>query len=227
MSPIDSAENQLMRVYRLLQNMYGPSDWWPAETPFEVMVGAFLTQNTGWHRVEIALANLRPHGIHPERILELDSNLLEAYLKPTGYFRTKAQRLRDYCHWYLAQGGHEALQKKSTKALREALLARPGIGSETADSILVYAFQREVFVIDTFTKRLCMRLGIVDGTVSYQRLQTLFEQQIPKDATLYNQYHALIVIHAKERCLKRNPICSDCLLRPFCLKATEMHLGER
>ncbi|RMD71623.1 MAG: endonuclease, partial [Gammaproteobacteria bacterium] len=147
-------------IYALLHHAYGPQRWWPGETPFEIMVGAVLTQNTAWHNVEKAIARLREAGwLEAGAIDALPQELLEERIRPAGCFRVKARRLKTLCAWYLQQGGFEALRRWPTGKLRHALLAIHGIGPETADDILLYAFSRPVFVIDAYTRRIFSRLG--------------------------------------------------------------------
>ncbi|BBB15474.1 endonuclease III [Candidatus Rickettsiella viridis] len=201
-------------LYQRLLKRYGRQSWWPANHPFEVMVGAILTQNTNWSNVEKALANLQQKiNLDAESILNLAQEELEACLNSSGYFRIKTQRLQFYCRWYLAQGGYQALQQLSTQKLRQLLLAVHGIGPETADDILLYAFDRPVFVIDTYTRRLLIRLQMIKGDEHYEVLQRLFEENLPKRVDLYKQFHALIIVHAKQCGRKKNKSeCEICLL---------------
>lgn len=196
-------------LYQYLLNLYGRQSWWPADNPFEVMVGAILTQNTSWSNVEKALEHLKQKiSLKAENILSLKPEQLEVCLKSSGYFRIKTQRLLSYCRWYLSQGGYHSLQQLSTPTLRQRLLQVHGIGPETADDILLYAFERPVFVIDTYTRRLLTRLEWIKGNESYEDLQRLFTENLPKRVDLYKQFHALIVMHAKQ-CNRKNkpPSC--------------------
>ena len=209
------ALNPVRRIYDTLYVAYGPQHWWPAETPFEVMVGAILTQNTAWHNVVKGVENLKALGaLTPETILAASDDILSQRLRPTGYFNLKAKRLKAYCAWYMEAGQHDALKSLTTTALREALLKVPGIGPETADDILLYAFDRPVFVFDTYTRRLFSRLGCITGEEPYETLRAWLEGELPAEAGLLGEYHALIVRHAKEACQKR-PRCEKCL---FCLR---------
>lgn len=211
-------EEKLLSIYKKLLTMYGHQQWWPADGPFEVMLGAILTQNTNWSNVEKALLLLRQQvPLTADAILSLSNTDLEICLKPSGYFRIKTQRVQNYCRWYLEQGAYAGLDNSSTSQLREQLLKVQGIGPETADDILLYAFNRPVFVIDAYTRRLLQRLDLIQGQEKYECCRQLFETQLPKSVDLYKQYHALIVIHAKQRCRKTKPICSDCSLRSVCL----------
>ncbi|MES2997885.1 MAG: endonuclease III domain-containing protein [Pseudomonadota bacterium] len=207
----------LLDIYQYLLNSYGRQAWWPADSPFEVMIGAMLTQNTRWSNVEKALDNLKQRmNLDPVSLLSLSQETLEVCLKPAGYFRVKTQCLQSYCHWYLSQGGFSGLQKLKTQALREVLLKVRGIGPETADDILLYAFARPVFVIDAYTRRLLARLGIIKGNSNYEDLRSLFEKNLPKRVDLYQQFHALIVLHAKQHCWKNKPNCENCVFETGC-----------
>lgn len=201
-------------LYQCLLTQYGRQSWWPADNPFEVMVGSILTQNTNWLNVEKALANLKQKiNLDAESILSLAQEELEACLKPSGYFRIKTQRLQVYCRWYLAQGGYQALQQLSTPTLRQLLLAVHGIGPETADDILLYALDRPVFVIDAYTRRLLTRLQMIKGNERYEVLRCLFEENLPKRVDLYKQFHALIIVHGKQcgsGVKKNKPECDMC-----------------
>ncbi len=210
---------RLKTVYNRLFKCYGPQHWWPAETPFEVMVGAVLTQNTAWSNVELAITNLKGAGaLSPEAITEAAHEALAGWLRPSGYFNIKARRLKNYCEWYLAQGGYDALNRLDDHALRPAVLSVNGVGQETADDILLYAFERPVFVIDAYTRRIFSRLGLLEHDTGYETLRHHFEQGLsrePDRVALFNEYHALIVMHAKEHCRVR-PLCRGCPLRGDC-----------
>lgn len=211
-------QEKLVRLYESLIGLYGRQAWWPADSSFEVMLGAILTQNTLWSNVEKALVLLKQRiSLVPEALLSLSSADLEACLKPSGYFRIKTQRLQHYCRWYLGQGAYAGLDQLSTGDLRERLLNVKGIGPETADDILLYAFNRPVFVIDAYTRRLLQRLGLIQGKENYEHCRQLFETQLPKSVDLYQQYHALIVMHAKQHCRKTKPMCFSCPLQSGCL----------
>ncbi len=203
-------------VYRELLAAYGPQGWWPSDGPFEVMVGAVLTQNTAWVNVERAIENLKRAGALSARaIVDLPEARLAALLRPSGYFNVKARRLRAFCAWYLEAGGLERLGRLQTARLRRALLAVPGVGPETADDILLYAFGRPVFVVDAYTRRLFGRLGLLDPDLPYDAVRLAFEGALGRRPALYNEYHALIVRHAKNVCRPR-PVCAACCLRERC-----------
>ncbi len=206
-----SIEIKLFNVYQCLLNMFGRQTWWPADSSFEVMVGAILTQNTNWSNVEKALNLLQEKiTLTPENILSLSQDELEVCLKPSGYFRVKTQRLQSFCHWYLLQGEYNSLQEINTLELRALLLSVHGIGPETADDILLYAFNRPVFVIDAYTRRLLQQLQIIKGNENYDVLRSLFETNLPRRVDLYKQFHALIVLHAKRRCRINKQDCEIC-----------------
>lgn len=210
---------RLVRIYRALLWAYGPQGWWPGESAFEVALGAVLTQNTAWSNVERAIENLKAAGVLSLQAMRaLGQEELERLLKPAGTYRLKAARVRallDYLEH--AHGGDLAgLSVGDLEAVRRALLSVPGIGPETADSILLYAAGRPTFVIDAYTRRLLGRLGLAEENASYGELRALFMEHLPPDPALYNEYHALIVRHGKERCHARRPRCGDCPLRQEC-----------
>ncbi len=212
----------LRQVYAALHRAYGPQHWWPGDSPFEVMVGAVLTQNTAWSNVEKAIGNLKAHGaLDPSIIAHTSPATLAGWIKPSGYFNIKARRLKNFCTWYLAAGGLAPLQQLDSASLRKSLLGVNGVGPETADDILLYAFQRPVFVIDAYTRRLFSRLHLVGGEESYEELRHYCEQGLERatqKVALFNQYHALIVAHAKAVCRTR-PLCTACCLRRRCPQA--------
>ncbi len=204
------------KVYERLIQRYGEQHWWPADSPFEVMVGAILTQNTNWTNVERALENLKARSsLDARQILEHEHEVLAGFLKPSGYFNVKAIRLTTFCRWYIEQGGFEKIDREQTQQIRESLLAIKGIGPETADDILLYAFKRPVFVIDAYTRRIFSRLGFVSDDLSYEQLQQIFEQALETDVAMFNEYHALIVRHGKTHC-RTVPQCTGCSLKTLC-----------
>ncbi len=213
-------------VFEALFDEYGPQHWWPAETPFEVMVGAILTQNTAWTNVERAIANLRRCGaLEPEALAGIDRRTLADWIRPAGYFNVKARRLQHFCRWYLDRGGYAVLSSWQDEPLRAALLGVHGVGPETADDILLYAFERPFFVVDAYTRRLFVRLGLVDEGIAYEALRAFLEQAVvekgrdrERRVECFNEFHALIVVHAKTRCRPR-PRCGDCPLKSGCPSA--------
>ena len=207
-------------VFSRLHRAYGPQNWWPARSRFEVMVGAILTQNTSWTNVEAALKHIK-HAklLDSNKLAGIAHRRLAVLIKPVGYFNVKATRLQSYCRWYNAHGQFKQLNKLDTPSLRSALLDVHGIGPETADDILLYAFEREVFVIDAYTRRLFSRLGLLEGHESYEVMRAWFETKLKrqdKKVSLFNEFHALIVHHAKYYCRARTPVCADCCLQRQC-----------
>ena len=212
----DPPRRALQRVYERLLAAYGPQHWWPGDSPFEVMVGAVLTQNTAWRNVERAIANLKAAAaLTPSAVAAMPPADLAALIRPAGYFNVKAQRLQAFCRFLLEAGGEDALAALPTEVLRRDLLAVHGIGPETADDILLYAFARPVFVIDAYTRRLLRRLGLASGEEGYETLRHGVERAFAADAPLFNELHGLIVHHAKVACATR-PRCAGCCLRRIC-----------
>lgn len=206
---------KLLALYERLEESYGPQYWWPAETPFEVMVGAILTQNTSWKNVEIAIRNLREaNALSLLRFDELEVDVLASLIRPSGYYNLKAHRLKNLCVWLVQMGGIEKLNRLDTCDLRDSLLTINGVGPETADDILLYALQRPVFVIDTYTRRLLKQLDLIAGDEDYESLRSAFETVLGADTELFNEYHALIVRHAKQQCSNVEPdrgrYCKHC-----------------
>ena len=203
---------QLLAVYQRLLETYDHQEWWPADSTFEVMVGAVLTQNTAWSNVKKAIANLKRSGyLSLDRILASSDDDLALLIRPSGYFNIKAKRLKNLCMWIAENGGEAKLADIETFPLRSSLLKVNGVGPETADDILLYAFERPVFVVDAYTRRLFAKLGLIGGSEPYEQLRQNFEAELEADVSLFNQYHALIVRHAKEKCLK-SPDCRHCFV---------------
>jgi endonuclease-3 related protein len=185
------------------------------------MLGAILTQNTAWTNVERALERLVQRcPLDAGSLLALPEAELADAIRPAGYFNVKARRLRAFCAAFVEAGGHDALAALDTPALRQALLAVNGIGPETADDMLLYAFERPVFVVDAYTRRLFTRLGLLAGDEGYETIRTRFEQALGPDVPLFNEYHALIVRHAKDLCRARAPRCAGCCLADGCPGST-------
>ena len=216
LSVVKPARKTLITVFETLYGSYGPQHWWPGESLFEIMVGAVLTQNTAWTNVEKAIVNLVTHDrLDAERIVAARKDHLANWLRPSGYFNVKAERLKNFCRWYLDAGGYTFLSGLETDELRQSLLGVNGVGPETADDILLYAFERPVFVIDAYTRRLFARLSLFAGDEPYDEMRLAIEKTLGPDVGLFNEYHALIVRHAKEVCRTR-PACDTCVLRPRC-----------
>ncbi len=209
----------IVTIYQQLASHYGKQQWWPADTPFEVMIGAVLTQNTSWNSVEKAINNLKDAKIlSPNGIAQSDHQKLGELIRPSGYFNQKAERLHRLVKWYFEHGEMDGIQQRSTIELRESLLSLNGIGPETADDILLYAFERPVFVIDAYTRRIFSRYGLINGKEKYEQLRILCEDTFAAHdhrVSLFNEFHALIVSHAKMFC-KTKPVCSGCPLIDGC-----------
>jgi len=198
---------------------FGPLHWWPAETPFEVVIGAILTQNTAWRNVEYAIANLKQaQALTPSAIAKLSEADLQQLIRPAGFFRQKAERLQLFVAHLVAhhEGELAHLLSGNLDTVRQELLSLKGVGPETADSILLYAGGRPSFVVDAYTRRLLTRLGLLQGEESYDTIRALFMAELPHDSDLFNEYHALIVETCKQYCHKRRPHCSPCPLRSHC-----------
>lgn len=202
----------LETLFERLYSTYGPQQWWPAESAFEIMVGAILVQNTAWTNVEQAIQNLRQaDALNAHSILNLPVGEIARLIRPSGCFNIKAQRLKNFISWFNAQGGYNRLAELNTADLRSRLLGVNGIGPETADDILLYAFERPVFVVDSYTRRLLTKLGLIGGGEPYQALQHYFEDALEADVRKFNEYHALIVRHAREKCTGK-PDCRHCYI---------------
>ena len=209
-----SSKKNLLRIYGALERYYGDLQWWPAQEPFEVIVGAILTQNTNWKNVEKAIQNLkRGKCLVPEKLYRARVGRVETLIRPSGYYRVKARRLKKFLEFLFSQyGGQvESMFAEDWRKLRIKLLTVNGIGEETADSILLYAGHKPVFVIDAYTRRIFSRHGLIDGTENYEEIQMFIMNHLPEDVSLYNQYHALIVNTGKQFC-KKEPLCTDCPL---------------
>ena len=217
-----------LRIYTELLKSFGPQDWWPMNNKFsppewEVCVGAILTQNTSWANVEKALTNMKKAGCtSADAVLNTPPAKLEVMVQPSGFYRQKAVRLKSFAKTVKEAGGLE----KFLEIPREGLLRLKGIGQETADSVLLYAGERPFFVIDAYTRRVFSRLGMATEDAGYEELRALFEKNIPKNVTLYKEYHALIVELAKRYCRKKNPGCAGCPLLHICFHGPE-HLKTK
>jgi len=206
--------NELITIYDILYKTFGPQKWWPGETPFEVIVGAILTQNTNWTNVEKAINNLKNAGVlTPEKLHALDHTALAQLIRPAGYFNIKAKRLKNFLDWFFENysGNLENLKDIPTDRLREELLSVKGIGHETADSILLYALNRPAFVVDAYTARIGTRHHLIDECADYHQIQETFESNLESDIVLFNEYHALLVRLGKDFC-KPTPKCNICPL---------------
>ena len=208
----------LIDIYNRLFDRYGPQRWWPANGPFEVIVGAILTQSAAWTNVEHAISNLKAaNALTPAALHDLPIDRLAHFIHPCGYFNAKALKLKAFAERLHSRhnGDLERLFTLDTASLRRELLSIHGVGEETADSILLYAARRPSFVIDAYTKRILSRLGLAPAKEGYGDFQALFAQNLPQDERLFNEYHALLVRHGKEVCRKA-PDCPRCCLRTLC-----------
>ena len=209
---------RLFDIYNRLFTFYGPQYWWPAEEPFEVMVGAILTQSASWRNVEKAITNLKAAGVlSPAELRRLSLPEIATLIHPSGYYNAKSRKLKALAKW-LGDGYGDDIARmaaQGTEKLRRQLLSVYGVGPETADSIILYAANQPVFVIDAYTRRIIDRLGFASGQGSYQVYQVLFMNNLPGDAKLFNEYHALLVQLGKEVCRKL-PLCARCCLSDLC-----------
>lgn len=200
----------LLTIYQRLLDAYGRQHWWPAETPFEMMLGAILTQNTNWKNVEKAITNLKQaRALNLTYLLNAETEELATLIRPSGYFNIKAKRLQNFARWFEQQGRYLQLARLEDAELRQRLLSVNGIGPETADDILLYAFQRPIFVIDAYTRRMLLGFELIQGNEGYETLRQAFETALDPDVELFQEYHALIVRHAKESCTS-GPGCRHC-----------------
>jgi endonuclease-3 related protein len=230
-----SQTQAIQKTFLLLFNKFGPQHWWPGETPFEIMAGAVLTQQTAWKNVEKAIENLKKENLlSPEKIANIDTEKLAGIIRPAGFYNVKAKRLKTFVNYFVEKYNSDIqlMRKRPLFELRKELLSVNGIGEETADSILLYALEKEVFVVDAYTKRIYNRLGIVN-TKDYKTLQAVFEKALTdkkfvayvkenikpaeKNPVVYifKEMHALIVAEGKFYC-KTKPLCGECPLKEIC-----------
>ena len=209
---------KLIDIYDRLLARYGPQRWWPAETRFEVMAGAILTQAAAWDNVRRAIDNLAEAGaLSPQAIRQIDERELARLVYPSGYFNAKARKLKALADYLGRRFGDDldAMGREDADALRAELLDVHGIGEETADDILLYAVGKPAFVIDGYTRRIFHRLGLAPEKGPYAAYRAMFTERLPADAQLFNEYHALIVRHGKEAC-RKEPLCEGCCLLELC-----------
>jgi len=207
-----SARETLAEIYQLLFERFGPQHWWPGETPFEIITGAILTQNTSWANVEKAIANLKSADLlTAEKLHDIEVSELAELVRPAGYYNMKARRLKNFVIWLFDNynGKLTNLEHVDTEQLRVELLGIKGIGRETADSILLYALDREIFVVDAYTARVAFRHMLIEQDADYEQLRELFQSNLSQDRQLFNEYHALLVRVGKEYC-KPKAKCSGC-----------------
>ncbi|MFC1966292.1 endonuclease III domain-containing protein [Chloroflexota bacterium] len=226
-----SISQALQNIYRKLRDCYGPQHWWPAEEPFEVMVGAILTQSAAWLNVEKAIANLKAATeLSPEALRRFSLSEIATLIYPCGYYNAKALKLKSLAHW-LGEYYDDNLEKlfdNDTDNLRQQLLSVYGIGEETADSIILYAANKPVFVIDAYTRRIINRIGLASFGNSYAAYQAFFMDNLPANAGLFNEYHALLVSLGKKVC-RQHPLCDWCCLCSICRlahSAGQVHVAK-
>jgi len=215
---LKNTDDTLLKIYGLLFQRYSPQHWWPGDSPFEVMVGAILTQSAAWQSVEKAIINLKTAGImSPFALRQIPTPELAQLIHPVGYYHAKTFKLQALVRWLRASCGDDLdrLFALETDFLRRQLLTVHGIGPETADSILLYAGNKPVFVIDAYTRRIFSRLGLKPEHDTYDDWQIYFTGTLPQNTQLFNEFHALLVCHGKEACRKQ-PICDNCCLREIC-----------
>ena len=207
---------KLPEIYQRLFYAFGPQHWWPGDSPFEIAVGAILTQNTNWGNVEKAIHNLKKqNSLAAKTIHDMPVQKLAELIKPAGYFNVKAKRLKNFIDFLMNKyhGSMKRIGDEDMQVIRKNLLGVNGIGPETADSILLYALGKPVFVIDAYTKRVLSRHGIMGDEKSYDEFQELFHSALDRDVKLYNQYHALFVKVGKVYCRRQRPLCDRCPLQ--------------
>ena len=206
---------KLLKIYQKMFDAFGPRQWWPGETPFEVVIGAILTQNTNWSNVEKAIKNLKTAGkLSPEGIYGLSITELAELIKPSGFFNVKAKRVKAFINWLFSryEGNLSKMFARDLQTLRNELLSVKGIGPETADSILLYAGNMPTFVVDAYTHRIFSRHELIPEESTYDDMKSFFEENLPKDVQLYNEYHALLVNIGKMFCKPRK-VCEPCPLK--------------
>ena len=223
-----SISQTLLYIYRQLMDRYGPQYWWPARAPFEVIVGAILTQSAAWSNVEKAIANLKEaRALSPEALRRLSLPEVAGLIHPCGYYNVKALKLKSFAGW-LGENYDDDLNRLfagDTDHLRQQLLSIHGIGQETADSIILYAANLPIFVIDAYTRRIISRIGLAPDSNSYSAYQSFFMDNLPADVRLFNEYHALLVNLAKDVC-RNHPRCRQCCLRNIC-QSCDLDAGSR
>ncbi|MGQ0798057.1 MAG: endonuclease III domain-containing protein [Methanobacteriota archaeon] len=218
--------NRAREIFDRLLATYGPQRWWPAETPFEVIVGALLMAQTSWRNVERAIATLKAAGLlNPHRLAAARAATIRRHVRGTGLYGVKPGRLRAFCRHLVASSGGDlrAYFDRPLDAVRADLLHQPGVGPETADSILLYASDHATFVVDAYTVRIARRVGLV-GSDDVGRVKAFFERHVPRDLAAYREAHALLVAHAKARC-RPTPRCGGCPLFDVCDHGRKTYAG--
>jgi len=206
----------LMKIYNLLFDHFGPQNWWPGDSPFEVCIGAILTQNTNWQNVEKAIENLKKNKLlDPFSLYQLSTQELANIIKPCGFFNIKAKRIKNFIKFLVEkyEGDLNKLFATGLENARKELLSINGLGKETVDSILLYAGNFPIFVVDAYTYRILFRHLLIEEDATYDTIQDLFMTHLPHDPKLFNEYHALLVACGKNYCKKKSPICEKCPLK--------------
>lgn len=222
----ESTKKQLMLFYDKMLAHFGPRNWWPGETPFEVVIGAILTQSVAWRNVEKAISNLKKAQLLDiDKLHKADPESVALHIVPTLYYRMKAHKLKAFVHVLVEKYGCVLAKMfdQDMLQLREELLSIYGIGPETADSIILYAAEKPIFVVDAYTKRIFQRLGIFPADIDYTGMQNYFMTHLPADVGLYNEYHALIVGIGNQFCASKNPVCVNCPLNEDCRYANDIN----
>ena len=217
----------LLKIYNSLYNYFGPLNWWPGDTPFEIMVGAILTQNTSWSNVEKAINNLKKENLlEPGKLFRINQEKLAQLIKPSGYYNIKARRLKNFVNIFVNdfEGSVEKMFSGDGRKLRKKLLNVNGIGPETADSILLYVGKKPFFVVDAYTKRIFSRHKLISKDSTYYQIQEFFTKNLDRDVKLFNEFHAQIVVLGKDMCTSKNPNCSKC---PIAYLNSEEHIAYR
>lgn len=211
-------QEELLKIYQTLLDHFGPRNWWPAETRFEVIVGAILTQFVAWRNVEQAISALKQKNlISPRALYEAEDRIIEELIRPTRFYKQKRERLKEFCEVLIKKynGDLNRFFNQDLESLREELLDIKGIGPETADTIMLYAAEKPVFVVDAYTRRIFHRLGYFEPNIDYNSMQEFFIKHLPRDVELYNEYHALIDALGNKAC-RKTPVCKECPLTKSC-----------
>jgi len=210
-----TTQQKLITIFKKLRNTFGKQNWWPGDTQLEVIIGAILTQNTAWKNVEKAIINMKQHGILDiKKLYTIKTDKLAQIIKSAGFFNIKSQRIKAFMQFIYEECGGtiEHLEHMDTNRVRELLLSVHGIGYETADSILLYALNKPVFVVDAYTKRFLKNHNLYNGIYSYAEIQKYFMDNLPHNIYIFNEFHALIVFLCKTYC-KKIPLCESCPLK--------------
>lgn len=211
-------EGRLLEIFLRLFKAFGPQRWWPGDDPFEIILGAILTQSANWGNVEKALGNLKEVGaLNPPTLRNMPLEELARLIYSSGYYNAKAAKIKAFVNRLGEAYGDdlERLFALEPQQLRQELLSIYGIGEETADAIILYVALKPMFVVDNYTRRTFNRLGLAPSRGDYRSFQALFHRHLPQDTELFNEYHALIVRHGKEIC-RKEPLCHVCCLNSLC-----------